>query len=642
MSTMSLPPLSLALGRFKQLAQRSNDVWEGGLVKMPMWIDSPDDTLPPWRPTGAVWVSVRTGLLHVVLPEEGEEATADFALRALLEFGLKWAKQLTGRPSHVRVKDAALREALSPALAGLDTTMEIAADLPDVRDALRSLEENANDTVRVPGLIDSPGVTLAHVRAFAAAAARFYEAKPWRHLANDDLIVVATKGAPRGMRHLCVLGRGGQEFGVGFYPSEKAFSKVLLAADRGDYRPDHLLGVTFGPVHALPFADIDLWDEHHLPLASAEAYPLAGDFHADGRHVRPDVASLVHMEAVLHALADTTEDELDSGRWERAVVTCDGPRTVALSLPDLLEAEESRRANLAARDAEQGGGRAAGVGGDDGELGTSRQRAHDLVEDAYDAVGRHQMKLARQALALSPDCADAWVILGDNAATVEEALERYEHGVEAGRRAIGDASFDALAGQFWQHVETRPYMRAVSCLAATLSSMGRKAEALDHYRSLLGLNPRDNQGARYALVPALLAAGLDEEAERWLDAYREDASPTWAYARALWMFRVRGDSPEATGLLRLAIAAHPLVTDYLLDPERMPVLVSDSFVLGSPEEAAVAADEIREAFGTTPEAMTWLSGTAAGTAALARGRGRVRRGTATRAGRSRAKPPRPS
>lgn len=193
---MSLPPSSLALGRFKQLAQRSNDVWEGGLVKMPMWIDSPDDTLPPWRPTGAVWVSVRTGLLHVVLPEEGEEATADFALRALLEFGLKWAKQLTGRPSHVRVKDAALLEALSPALAGLDTTMEIAADLPDVRDALRSLEENANDTVRVPGLIDSPGVTLAHVRAFAAAAARFYEAKPWRHLANDDLIVVATKGAP--------------------------------------------------------------------------------------------------------------------------------------------------------------------------------------------------------------------------------------------------------------------------------------------------------------------------------------------------------------------------------------------------------------------------------------------------------------
>lgn len=633
---MSFPPLPLALGRFKQLAQRSNDVWEGGFVQMPMWIDSPDPTLPPWRPTGAVWVSLRTGLINVAVPDEGEEASADFALQALLEFGLKWAKELTGRPSHVRVKGAELREALAPMLARLDTTTEIAADLPYVRDALRSLEESANETVRVPGLIESPGVTLAHVRAFAVAAARFYEAKPWRHLANDDLIVVTTKGAPRGMRYMCVLGRGGQEFGVGFYPSEKAFSKVLLAADQGDYRPDQLLGVTFGPVHDLPFADIDLWKEHHLPLASAEAYPLAGDFHADGRHVRPDVASLVHMEAVLRALADTTEDELDSGQWERTVETTDGPRTLMLSLPYLLEAEEHRRASLAARDAEQGGGRAASEGGDDlGGLGTPLERAQDVVEDAYDAVGRHQVKLARQALALSADCADAWLILGDNAATIEEALERYEQGVAAGRRAIGDAAFDALAGQFWQHVGTRPYMRAVSALAATQFSMGRKAEALDHYRSLIALNPRDNQGVRYVLVPALLEVGLDAEAERWLDAYREDASPTWAYARALCTFRARGESPEATELLRLAIGAHPLVTDYLLDPDGMPMLVSDSFAVGSPEEAAAAADEIREAFVTTPEAMAWLAQTWAGAAFRASGKGRVRRGTAKRTRRAR-------
>jgi tetratricopeptide (TPR) repeat protein len=634
---MSFPPLPLALGRFKQLAQRSNDVWEGGFVQMPMWIDSPDPTLPPWRPTGAVWVSLRTGLIHVAVPDEGEEATADFALQALLEFGLKWAKELTGRPSHVRVKDAALREALAPALARLDTTTEIAAELPYVRDALRSLEESANDTVRVPGLIESPGVTLAHVRAFAVAAARFYEAKPWRHLANDDLIVVATKGAPRGMRHMCVLGRGGQEFGVGFYPSEKAFSKVLLAADRGDYRPDHLVGVTFGPVHDLPFADVDLWEEQHLSVAGPDAYPLAGDFHADGRHLRPDLACLVHMEAVLQALADTTEDELDSGQWERTVETSDGPRTMTLSLPDLLEAEEQRRAGLAARDAEQGGGRAASEGGDDAVgPGTPLDRAQDVVDDAYDAAGRHQMKLARQALALSADCADAWVILGDNAATIEEALERYEQGVAAGRRAIGDGAFDALAGQFWQHVETRPYMRAVSCLAATLFSMGRKAEALDLYRSLVTLNPRDNQGARYVLVPALLEVGLDAEAERWLDAYHEDVSPTWAYARALWTFRARGESPEATELLRHAMGAHPLVTDYLLDPDGMPMLVSDSFAVGSPDEAAAAAEEIREVFATTPEAMAWLARTWAGAAFRASGKGRVRRGTAKRTGRARA------
>jgi hypothetical protein len=47
-------PLSLALGRYKQLPQRAGNVWQGGLVRLPVWIDHPaDPDGEPYRPTGA-------------------------------------------------------------------------------------------------------------------------------------------------------------------------------------------------------------------------------------------------------------------------------------------------------------------------------------------------------------------------------------------------------------------------------------------------------------------------------------------------------------------------------------------------------------------------------------------------------------
>ena len=65
-------PIPLALGRFKQLPQRSGDTWQGGLVRLPVWIDHP--TQPegePYRPTGALWVSLRTGLIHLAFHQKG-------------------------------------------------------------------------------------------------------------------------------------------------------------------------------------------------------------------------------------------------------------------------------------------------------------------------------------------------------------------------------------------------------------------------------------------------------------------------------------------------------------------------------------------------------------------------------------------
>ena len=50
-------------------------------------------------------------------------------------------------------------------------------------------------------------------------------------------------------------------------------------------------------------------------------------------------------------------------------------------------------------------------------------------------------RLARRALEISPDCADAYVLLAENAGSRKEALELYQKGVEAGTRALGPELF---------------------------------------------------------------------------------------------------------------------------------------------------------------------------------------------------------
>ena len=50
---------------------------------------------------------------------------------------------------------------------------------------------------------------------------------------------------------------------------------------------------------------------------------------------------------------------------------------------------------------------------------------------------RRRVRLAQDALAVCPDCADAYVLLAELATSRKEALRLYEQGVAAGERALG-------------------------------------------------------------------------------------------------------------------------------------------------------------------------------------------------------------
>lgn len=234
--------------------------------------------------------------------------------------------------------------------------------------------------------------------------------------------------------------------------------------------------------------------------------------------------------------------------------------------------------------------------------------AQSLVYEAWNSEGSRRASLARRALELSEDCADAYLILAQEEAKGRDAaLELYQKAYEAGRRALDPALFAEEAGNFWSIMETRPYMRARLALAECLWDLGRKEDALAHLRELMRLNTSDNQGVRYILLQCLMESGADEELEDLLDRYGRDPSPAIAYTRALWQFRRAGRGKQADGALAEALKANPHVPAYLLKRKALPVRAPAAASIGSSEEAEAYAAGALAVWHQTLGAVEWLA-----------------------------------
>ncbi|MGH7375092.1 MAG: tetratricopeptide repeat protein [Candidatus Rokuibacteriota bacterium] len=620
---------SLMLARFMRLPRRSADTWQGGILRMPMWVDGADGI--PYRPWGGVWVSLETGLANVKL-SEAEAGAGTAALDALLELAFKFAQT---RPAAIQVADRALGEAIAKALGDPELSVTVDPGLGAVRAVTERMAASTNGAPH-PAALEARGVTVERMRAFAVAARDFYAAAPWRHLSDEDLIHVEAPRERAAFRHLTVLGRGGQTFGLGFFASPEDLDRLHASPD-----PDTLLEdggrwtVLFGAPWETPFSDLDLWEEHGFPVAASEAYPVAMWFGGSGQLRRPDARELGDIEAILLALSRTTEAEIDQGRWSHEVPAHGGARRVTLAIPEillpldappdaaprgmpdrrvmermLLEVQRFTATQEFSSEAEVNAAiQARFTGPMDAIRSTAEtplERAQDLVYRAFDARGRRRIHLARKALELSADCADAYVLLAEECADLDQARDFYVQAVTAGERALGPAAFTEPTWPFWGDVRTRPYMRARFGLARCLDDLGRRDDALTHYRELLRLNPGDNQGARYVLLNALLLTGRDDEAEALLRKFDDEPTALWQYGQALWAFRRHGDSPASRQRLRAAVRVNRHVPGYLTGDSEWTDPSPTSYAMGSREEAVICVDELGEAWTATPGALDWL------------------------------------
>jgi tetratricopeptide (TPR) repeat protein len=243
-------------------------------------------------------------------------------------------------------------------------------------------------------------------------------------------------------------------------------------------------------------------------------------------------------------------------------------------------------------------------GGDDSAV----DAAQDVMYDAWDApTKRRRVALARKALAISPHCADAYVLLAEETArSASEALDLYRKGVEAGELALGKESFEQDAGDFWGLLETRPYMRARAGLALALWASGERGEAVAYYHDMLRLNPNDNQGIRYLLAACLLEMERYDELDTLLKEYDGEFSAAWTYTQALSCFRRAGDTKRSRGLLAEALKTNVHVPGVLLGGRKLPRARADFITMGGEDEAVEYVRDFGAGWERTPGAIAWL------------------------------------
>ncbi len=620
--------------RLRRLPQRPGEIWQGGITRLPIWVrEDQGGLIEPVRSWAAGWVSLETRA--VCLSEAHTESEGQFEVILDTLVDLAYNRELAGyRPGKVQVCDAALAEYLRGRLKDTGITVELRDKLFLLDRTLADAAEESRSQYPMPcGPMDTEGVTVEMMRAYAAAAAEFYRARPWELLANDDLIVLESPAVEPGLQHVSVLGARGEIIGLGFHQSRADFE--WFAANPGPewmmYGRHWLL--RFGPSTSISFGDVDLWERYDLPVAGPDAYPFAVCYETKSPYHRPGPKELAHFEGFMRALAQSTEQEFDSGRWRKQVDTFEDPMDFVFTLPDVLAPEEPRDPALPLASplvmdriaahmerAMEGKdfksreeyeafiqGNFIGKRIEDFVPETSLEEAQDIVFRAYSVKGRKQIHMARKALQVDPNCADAYILLAERTPARDKQLEYYTQALRAAERTLAPEIFETEAGHFWEVVQTRPYVRARFRLAECLNKMSRLQEAAEHFRDLLRLNPDDEQGARFWFWPCLLRLGKDQEVERLLKQNKGDRGGcTWDYTRALLTFRQKGDTVTARRHLDQAIQNNPICAEYLTNGKVFPKPTADGRSLFYNDEAAFCAEVLAGAWHETAGAAEWL------------------------------------
>ena len=564
--------------RLRGLPVHADDVWEGGFIQVTAEIEGEAETaiaIP-------LWISQETGMAHSMPPAaEGEASPVERLVEAMLHAAPGLSPY---RPGTLQVKEDVLARQLGQMLDPIGIRVEQVAETPAV-DAMQQRLQDSIEGGRIegPGYLESPDVDLPLVKEFAEAADAFVKARPWRQLSSEwDLVEVESPDPPAGMAYCSVLGSGGEQYGMGFYSNPDQKDEICESPPDEYELPDGgLWSLTFCDPEDVPPEDLEAWFEHRLPLPP-EGLPMLFHF-LPSKIGRPDREELVFVTALLRAIAETTEDEYDSGRWQKAVATPDGPKMVRLSLPGLLDRNE----------------RVKTIGGldDDPELAmVAATQSHSRWGIAY----------AHRLLKEDRDNPWAFIILGHRQTDPKEAVAHY-------RRAMSEARRRGQSSPAQEDEHNAAWWQAAMATGSALVAGDRLEEAEAQYMEMLEMLPGEEMAAE-GLLGVWLLMGRDEDARGLIEDCIDYDTAVWHYAQALVAYRLEGDNPESRGFLRDAVRCNPLVMKAIPALEKLgPPPVSEGLDARQ-DEAMHCLHSIGKVWVDTPGAIEWLQ--AAGTPSL--------------------------
>jgi tetratricopeptide (TPR) repeat protein len=236
---------------------------------------------------------------------------------------------------------------------------------------------------------------------------------------------------------------------------------------------------------------------------------------------------------------------------------------------------------------------------------TPVQQAQDLVYEAYELPPPNAKAYIEKALALDPDCIDAYEFLGNTAPTMKFAMTNFEKGIAIGRRIFGGDYLEENIGSFWRIVETRSFMRCLQAFSDCLIEQGKVKDAVAILEEMIVLNPNDNQGVRDQLKLFLIYLNEDEKYLKYNEMFKDDIFAYALFNEALFAFKTEGETENSNQKLFKALNQNKFVAPKLLS--KKPIFLETStFSMGDENEANYYASFAQKVWTRINGATWWL------------------------------------
>lgn len=580
-----------------------------------------------------------------------EEPTAEDVRKLLWKAMLSPAAELRRpphRPQALVCDQNSFAARLTAPLGEIGVTVAYQPEDPLLDGLVQFIEEELGEASQNQGLLSIPGADPNLVGDLFTAAAEAYRQEPWIYLNTEQPLKFRIPSLNK-EGYLLVLGNSAVEYGLILFDHWEELERAYL--NSGDPRPtmpeNGWVGLSYVTEELLASEDLEAIAQYGWPVVDPEAYPMPMVMFED-RVERPDLETLAAFTALLRALppfAAQLEPDLDG---DYSPLTCEAsflvnsnPIQVALTYPaghlrresfpaavspsdfsggieDAESEEDSAQSSLflepdflnLTADLQDDEVEETLADWQNSPLAAGRPdliEAMEFVYDAWDLPNPAEIiQLARRAIELCPDCAEAYLLLAENlAVNIGQAYKYVQKAAAAAERVLGDEFIREHHGKLWQEVAARPYLRSLAELYRVLWELGRRSEALQVCFKLLELDREDHVWARYGALQLLLELDSWEEADQLVKDIPVDQSP-WKYTQALITFQQHGATPEAQAFLVAAVGANPYVPDYLIGRKRLPADVPETARAGDPQEAVAYAFGFINYWRRVPGAIDWL------------------------------------
>lgn len=235
------------------------------------------------------------------------------------------------------------------------------------------------------------------------------------------------------------------------------------------------------------------------------------------------------------------------------------------------------------------------------------REANKIARKAWEEKNyKKKVKLAKEALNLSENCSEAYIILSyDNSLGNKEKKELAKKAVEVSINIIGKDNIDKFIDKCLDFEVTNGYYSAKYRLGNLLWNIGEKEEAIENFKELIKLCPKDRLLVRNILLSWLISVDKFEDTFDLLEQYKNDNLVGTKLSKVLYLFK-NGDLEEAKRNLRLANSINPFVLKYIIKQKKVPNTNNELKKLGTEEEAIFYMKYAEEAWDNVKGSREWV------------------------------------